>query len=70
MGKKIEIYKSINETCSFYFEHLEGGSFRPMYSLVAPDRMNEIFNQCLNNDKLSTQNINKIIKWKNKHGFE
>ncbi len=70
MNKKIIVYKSINETCSFYFENLDGGSCRPMYSLVTPDRMNEIFDQCLNSDMLSTQNINKINKWKKEHGFE
>lgn len=70
MSKKMVIYRSINETCSFYFENLEGGSGRPMYSLMAPARMNQIFEQCLKDDKLSTQNINKINKWKKEHGYE
>ena len=68
-SKKIIIYRSINETCSFYFEPLLG-SGRLGYFLMAPPRMNEIFDQCLKDDRLSTQNINKINKWKKEYGFE
>lgn len=67
-SKKMAIYRSINETCSFYFEPLLG-SGRPGYCLMAPARMNEIFDQCLANNSLSTQNTNKINKWKDDFGF-
>jgi hypothetical protein len=66
--KKMAIYRSINETCSFYFEPL-GWSGRPGHALMAPARMNEIFNICLKDKNLSTQNINKINKWKDEKGY-
>lgn len=68
MDRKVVYYRSLNETCSFYFEPLIG-SGRPGYALMEKERMNYLFNCFLKNDGLSTQNSNKISKWKEEHGY-
>lgn len=69
MARKVVVYRDYNETCAFYFESLIG-SGRPGYALMDVKRMNEIFDQCMDSDQLSTFIINKIKKWKKENGYD
>ncbi len=55
------LYKSSNETISFYFENTNK---KPNHTLMSTNRMAEIFRFCISNPKsLSPINHTRVLNW-------